>query len=457
MRLPQQFIDRMKELLNTEFEQFIRVLNGTSHAGLRVNTLKASVQELKERLPFNLEPVPWSQEGFYIKGEDRPAKHPYYQAGLFYLQEPSAMAPAACLGVRPGDKVLDLCAAPGGKSTHIAALLQGEGFLLSNDNSEERTKALVWNLERWGTRNCTVTNEEPKNLARCFPDYFDKILIDAPCSGEGMFRKDARAVKSWNDYDSETCSAMQADILDWCYVMLKPGGRMLYSTCTFNPEENEQSIAGFLTKHSDVSLLQLPEYEGWARGETLWAQNYPLTNKELYKARRLWPHKVRGEGHFLALMEKKGDKEDLPGHLPEFRSTDLEPFYAFMEENLTEPLLGPFIIVGHSIYRIPTGLPALKGLKVFRPGWHLGIIKNRRFQPSQALALGLKERQAVRTLHLEAGDEEVKRYLKGETLMVDGPKGWTLVCLEEFPLGWGKQAGDYLKNHYPPGWRLMND
>lgn len=455
MKLPLPFIDRMKDLLDKEAEQFFNSLEGSPHSGLRVNTLKVSIEELKRLLPFDLKPVPWCEEGYYYQQEERPAKNPYFQAGLYYLQEPSAMAPGTCLGVQPGYKVLDLCAAPGGKSTHIAAYLEGEGLLVSNDNSEERTKPLILNLELWGVRNCIVTNEEPQRMARFFPDYFDRILVDAPCSGEGMFRKDVKAVKSWVDYSGTTCTALQADILESALLMLKPGGRLLYSTCTFNPEENEKTIAGFLTRHPDVSLVTLPEFEGWARGEVLWASDYTGVNKELSKTRRLWPHKIKGEGHFLALLEKRGGKETLAPEKPQLIHTkELEPFINFMEENLHEPIPGTFVREGNSVYRMPPGLPSLRGLKVLRPGWHMGVIKNNRFQPSQALASALKHNQAVRTLKLGSEDEAVKRYLKGETLMVEGSKGWTLVCLDEFSLGWGKHSGEFLKNHYPPGRRL---
>lgn len=456
MKLPLPFVDRMKEMLDTEAEQFFSSLEGSPYMGLRANTLKVEAAKLKELLPFCLKPVPWCEEGYYYQAEERPAKNPYYQAGLFYLQEPSAMAPGICLGVKPHDKVLDLCAAPGGKSTHIAARLKGEGLLVSNDNSQERTIPLILNLELWGTKNCVVTNEEPERLARYFPDYFDRILVDAPCSGEGMFRKDAKAVKSWADYSGTVCTAAQADILEWSLLMLKPGGRLLYSTCTFNPEENEQSIARFLTKHPEVHLVPLPDFAGWSKGQVLWAPDYPGVNQELSKTRRLWPHKIEGEGHFLALLQKEDTKTGttVAKENEVFRNLLPEAFTSFMEENFFQPISGTFVMEGHSVYKVPAGLPSLKGLKVQRPGWHMGVIKNNRFQPSHALALAVKRQQAVRTLRLEPGDEAVKRYLKGETLMVDGPKGWTLVCLGDFPLGWGKQAGGYLKNHYPPGRRL---
>jgi len=476
MHLPKEFTERMQGLLKEEWNDLQGAWEGPLHQGLRVNTLKIPVEEFRRRAPFALEPVPWAKEGFYISPGDRPAKHPYYQAGLYYLQEPSAMAPAACLGIEPGDKVLDLCAAPGGKSTQAAALLRGKGLLVSNDNSAERVKALVWNLEHWGAANVVVTNEEPQRLGRVFPEYFDKILIDAPCSGEGMFRKDPRAARSWSEYNNTTCSLLQKEILDYGAAMLKPGGRLLYSTCTFSPEENESVIAAFLDNHTEYSLCELPGYNGWAVGQAQWVSPAvpPRLHRELAKTRRLWPHKVRGEGHFLALLEKKkvsalpayegnneaeklNDKKTAGGNklLPELQ-LKLLPFFSFMEENLVRPLTGSFILQGRYVYRLSTGLPSLDGLKVLRPGWFVGIINNNRFEPSQALAMGLKPEDVTRSVSLSVDDDNVERYLRAETLLLEGPRGWTLVCLEEFPLGWAKQTGEHLKNYYPPGWRLLD-
>lgn len=466
MRLPEEFVQQMKTLLTDEWQDFQKAWEGAPFQGLRVNTLKISSKDFLVRSPFKLVPIPWTEDGFYFAGEERPAKHSYYQAGLYYLQEPSAMSPAVCLGVRPGDKVLDLCAAPGGKSTQLAALLKGEGLLVSNDNSAERVKALVWNLEHWGATNTLITNEEPTRLAQVFPGYFDRILVDAPCSGEGMFRKDPRAVKSWSSYNSATCSAMQRSILFEAARMLKPGGRMLYSTCTFSPCENEETIAYFLNEHADFTLVHLPLDYGWEQGRIL--DNYHSV--PTMSTRRLWPHKVKGEGHFLALLEKHIDNRDsevgcgynqeLYGQSKQdtvsgYNVDSLAAVNDFMAENLAIPLTGTFVQEGHYIYRIPDGIPSLQGLKVVRPGWFVGVVKKGRFEPSQALAMGLRSSEVRRQIRFPFNAPEVEKYLKGETLLKEGAKGWTLVCLEEFPLGWAKQTGDYLKNYYPPGWRIF--
>jgi 16S rRNA C967 or C1407 C5-methylase (RsmB/RsmF family)/NOL1/NOP2/fmu family ribosome biogenesis protein len=482
--LPEAFCQRVKNQLGPEgWAAFAACQRQVPWGGLRLNTLKGKPKELLKLLDFPLEPVPWARDGYYYPIEYRPAKLPFYQAGLYYLQEPSAMSSAALLDVQPGDYVLDLCAAPGGKSTQLAAALQGQGLLVSNDNSPKRVKALVWNLEHWGVTNYLVLQEEPAHMANAFKGFFDKILVDAPCSGEGMFRKDPKAVSGWQAYNGEVCRRMQDDILQAAAGMLRPGGRLLYSTCTFNPLENEETIKAFMQGHSDFELINLPMYEGWLAGSCL-----PET-------RQLWPHLVRGEGHFVALLQKKEEaalvtasktasaaalaaapslvgqlshklvgKEGLGKKVLADKKSQydyklqpdkwLEPLYKFMAENLTEPLPGPFALFQNHVYQVQGDIPDLAGLKVAKPGWYLGMIKGNHFEPSQAMAMGLKASQFKRCLHLDPADPLVDRYLKGETLMIEGEKGWTLVTIAGYPLGFGKQTEDFMKNSYPPGWRI---
>ncbi len=457
IKLPEEFIKKMQNLLLHEWNDLLDTWQYLPYQGLRVNNLKISVEDFLNAGIFALQKIPWTDNGFYYNYGTRPAKHPYYQAGLYYLQEPSAMAPAACLDVKPGEKVLDLCAAPGGKSTQLATMLQGEGLLVSNDLSKERVKALVWNLEHWGTVNTVVTNEEPAKLADRFSNFFDKILVDAPCSGEGMFRKDMKAAKSWTGYNNEMCSTLQTEILSTAAKMLKPGGKLLYSTCTFSPEEDEQVIIKFLEDHPDYFLCELPVYPGWDTGRTEWVDNRNKRAQDLVKTRRLWPHKIKGEGHYLALFQKD-DKViiEQQNNLTWTENKKIDTLATFMAENLTKPIEGNLIQQGNYVYRVPEGMPSLQGLKVARPGWFLGILKNKRFEPSQALAMGLTIKDVKRSIQFSLEDKDVKRYLKGETLLVEGPKGWTLVCLEKYPLGWAKQTTDNLKNYYPPGWRLLD-
>lgn len=296
-QLPSSFSERMMDLLGTDYNQFADSYKETPNGGVRVNTLKISVEKLQALSTLELEPIPWCPTGFYTEDGARPGKHPHYHAGLYYIQEPSAMAPVELLDVQPGDRVLDLCAAPGGKSTQISAKLSGEGLLVTNDLHPERTKALAKNLELYGVRNGIVLNESPDHIAAAFPLYFDKILIDAPCSGEGMFRKDEDMVKQWDSGTPAKYAAMQRDILRSAATALAPGGTLVYSTCTFATEENEEIIAEFISEHPQFSVITVGGTGSFAPGFG-----------ELSGTARLWPHKVKGEGHFMAVLQHVGPK-----------------------------------------------------------------------------------------------------------------------------------------------------
>lgn len=454
MKLPIEFINRMQNLLGEEYEEFKNSYDQQRNYGLRVNTLKISVEEFKKISPFSLEPVPWAEEGFYISEEDRPAKHPYYHAGLYYIQEPSAMTTVSVLEPQPGDKVLDLCAAPGGKSTQIAARLANKGILVSNDTNNQRIRALVRNLELFGARNYVVLNDTPANIAKKFPGYFDKIVIDAPCSGEGMFRKDPFAVKSWDSYSVEKCTNMQRSILKQVSQMLKPGGYVVYSTCTFSPEENEGMIEYFLSINPEFEVVPIKEFPGVAYARPEWAN----ARAEINNAIRLWPHRLQGEGHFVALLRKKdGPEYNLPeARLPYPDKESLYDYETFLEDTLNEKLAGRLAHFNSRLYIIPDTLPDIAGLKVIRPGWYLGELKKNRFKPSTPLALGLTKQSAKRVLDFSKDSAEVLKYLKGETLNITGDKGWTLVCVDGYPLGWAKQLKDMLNNYYPSGWRWLD-
>lgn len=307
VQLPTAFVKRMEQLLGEEFEAFMTAYDHTPHAGIRVNTLKIPVEDFKKRSPFELRPIPWCATGFYIPHGTKPGLHPYYHAGLYYVQEPSAMSPVELLNVAQDEAVLDLCAAPGGKSTQIAAKLQGSGVLVTNDISADRTKALAKNVELYGVRNAVVLNESPDRIADAFPHFFDKILIDAPCSGEGMFRKDKDMAKQWETHSVDKCIVMQRDILRVAASMLSAGGRIVYSTCTFAPEENEGMIAEFLEAHPDFDVVPVSSEAGFAPGHPEWmseevASAYP----ELRGTARLWPHLVEGEGHYIAVLQHQG-------------------------------------------------------------------------------------------------------------------------------------------------------
>ncbi|QXM05606.1 RsmF rRNA methyltransferase first C-terminal domain-containing protein [Crassaminicella indica] len=453
MYLPEKFIHKMQMLLGSEFQLFLDSYDDERFQGLRVNTLKISVEDFKKISPFKLRQIPWCKNGFYFEEGQRPAKHPYYHAGLYYIQEPSAMAPVEILNPTPKDYVLDLCAAPGGKSVQIATKLMGEGVLVTNDINMNRVKALIKNIELFGVKNAVVTNERPEKIRKYFLSYFDKILVDAPCSGEGMFRKDSSMVKSWEKHDETYYAPIQKQILGNTDDMLKEGGRLLYSTCTFSPEENECIIKNFIDNHENFRIVDIPKNNGLSKGMPKWANG----EENLERCARLWPHKIEGEGHFLALLEKDLEEKDNVVNFEKNSEVKLhKEFCEFVKENLNILLEGKFEIYSNNLYLAPKGLPILKGLKILRTGWFLGTFKKNRFEPSHALAMGLTFKDAKRTVNFHRDDPNVIKYLKGETLNISGEKGWTLICVDGFPLGWAKQTGNMLKNYYPPAWRWID-
>lgn len=308
MQLPEKFLKTMEQILGEEYGAFLESFDGKRQFGLRVNTAKMKLEEFERIAPFHLSKIPWIADGYFYEEEDAPAKHPFYAAGLYYLQEPSAMTPASRLSVTPGERVLDLCAAPGGKATALGAKLQGEGLLVANDINNARAKALLRNLELFGISNAFVTNEPPHILAEHYPEYFDKIMVDAPCSGEGMFRKNPAVVEAWQEKGPEYFSRLQRDIILYAADMLRPGGRMLYSTCTFSPLENESVITHLLRERPEMEVIPMEDYEGFAEGLTAFGGEQFHESCRL--CRRIFPHRMAGEGHFLALLYKHAPDEN---------------------------------------------------------------------------------------------------------------------------------------------------
>ncbi len=467
IELPESFKKRIRGQLGEEYEAYLQSFQEKGRNGLRVNTGKLSAEEFEQLSPFGLQRVPWVPNGYIYEGE-RPAVHPYYYAGLYYLQEPSAMTPASLLPIEPGDKVLDLCAAPGGKSTELAARLRGEGVLVSNDISNSRAKALLKNLELFGARNILVVSEAPNKLCEYFTGYFDKILVDAPCSGEGMFRKSPTIMKNWEQYGTEYYHKLQQEILPQAVAMLKPGGYLLYSTCTFSPEENEGSVQEVLDAFPEMKLVDaLPDgvtgdrscdYSGFACGHPEWIVN---GSEELKKTIRLWPHKIAGEGHFIALFRKDKDAEPENGNKikrvvgkPCALSEEAEEFLASLKIEIPRERLQ---IKEERLYLLPELGVDTKGLRLLRSGLFLGEMKKKRFEPSQALACALHKDEYENRYDLSVDDPDVIRYLKCESIEIKKPckDGWVLVTVEGFPLGWGKYSKGNFKNRYLPGWRLM--
>ncbi|MBQ7801953.1 MAG: RsmB/NOP family class I SAM-dependent RNA methyltransferase [Oscillospiraceae bacterium] len=429
--LPVAFLERMKQQLGEEYDAFLQSLERPRAVALRFNPLKGDAPQL----PFVLDNVPWEPRGYYYDPAARPGLHVFHEAGVYYLQEASAMAPVTLLDPQPGERICDLCAAPGGKSTQIAGRMMGEGFLLCNEWSPKRAKILSRNIERMGVANALVTNETVERLADRFEGQFDKVLIDAPCSGEGMFRKEEAAVTDWSQDTVEMCARRQAEILDSGARLVRPGGRLVYSTCTFAPEEDELAVAQFLATHPEFSpeVVEAPWFE-------------PVENG----GHRMWPHKLLGEGHFAAVLRRAedGDCEFDPipgGKLP-------QEWLAFAKELGIRLPEGKAVQFGQSLYWAPPGMPDLRRLKVERPGLELGTVKKDRFEPSHALALWLKTCGNVQDFAPDS--PEIAAYLHGDVVPSE-KKGWCLVTAGGYSLGWGKGDGRVLKNHYPKGLRRL--
>ena len=427
--LPEAFLDRMKHQLGDEYEDFLRSLERPRAVALRFNPLKGDAPEL----PFVRQPVPWEPMGFYYDPAARPGLHVYHEAGVYYLQEASAMAPVALLDPQPGERVCDLCSAPGGKTTQIAGRMLGKGFLLCNEWSSKRAKILSQNIERMGVANALVTNEDTSVLAKRFAGSFDKVLIDAPCSGEGMFRKEEAAVTDWSVETIQMCARRQAEILHNGAQLVRAGGRLVYSTCTFAPEEDELAIAAFLESHPDFEpeVIETPWFVPGENG-----------------SHRMWPHKLLGEGHFAAVLRKKGGEE--AEFTPVSGSKLPKEWVQFAKDLKIELPAGQPVMFGDTLYWTPEGTPDISRLRVLRAGLELGTVKKGRFEPAHALALWLNSCANVQ--NYDADSAEMAKYIHGD--VVPSPiRGWCLVTAGGYSIGWGKGDGTVLKNHYPKGLR----
>ena len=420
MKLPEDFLERMKKALKTEYDAFLKSYEEEPYIALRVNTLKTSAEDFTKTVDFCKERVEWCESGFYYDGKK--GNHPSSIAGLFYSQEPSAMIAAEIIDINEGDKVLDLCAAPGGKSTQLAAKLNGTGLLVSNEVVTQRAKILCENIERMGIKNAVVPNMYPEKMEKHFKEFFDKIVVDAPCSGEGMFRKDEVAVQEWSLEHTESCAQRQLSILDSAYKMLKKGGQLVYSTCTFASVENENVAKRFEEKYDDISLV---------------------------KMHRLMPHQIKGEGHFSALFEKVGGmKEEKRNPIIEAKKEIINIYREFEKENLNTSLEGVFVSFGDFLYLLPKEMISLDKIKCVRAGLLLGEIRKGRFIPSHHLCMALKKDEFKRTISL--GDEEISLYVKGEAIFRSGEKGYgAMLYKDTYPIGWYKLSDNVAKNHYP--------
>lgn len=459
MNLPIEFEKKMKAFLGDEWDDFLYSYDNNRFQALRFNTLKVQSPEERMRILKTLKissdkKVSWANEAYYFDENVRPGKHPYHEMGLYYIQEPSAMSAAALLAPKPGMRVLDLCAAPGGKSTQLATYLGDSGLLVSNEINTQRSRILSQNIERMGIKNAIVTNEDSFVLASHFPGFFNAIQVDAPCSGEGMFRKLPEAIEQWSMENVAICAERQKEILDNAAVMLKPGGTIVYSTCTFSKEENEDVIEYFLERHPDFTFEEME---------------------------RFWPHKVDGEGHFVAKLVRRGcvdtdlkaDRKTKKNKNSKNRKNETKPALTkenmkllseFLDETISEDVAAwiknsRLVMFGEQLYRLPDMEVDIKGLKVQRAGLHIGEFKKQRFEPSHSLALALKLNDAKNLVKLTCDNPQTIGFFNGQSVMLSDEqaaeckKGWALVCVDGYPAGWGKVNGAQVKNHYPKGLR----
>jgi NOL1/NOP2/sun family putative RNA methylase len=438
--IPKPFITRMAELLGEEFPRFLEALTkGRRTYGLRVNTLKLSPEEFLRISPWPLRPIPWCPEGFYYPEEARPGPHPFFYAGLYYIQEPSAQAVGVLLDPRPGERVLDLAAAPGGKTTHLAARMRGEGLLVANEVDGKRLRGLLENVERWGAR-LSVVQAPPRALAEAWGAYFHRVLLDAPCSGEGMFRKDPEAARHWGPSAPRRMSEVQKGLLAQAARLVAPGGVLVYSTCTFAPEENEGVVAHFLREHPDFHLEDARLHPLFAPGVPDWGDQNP----ELAKTARLWPHLLGGEGHFLARFRRDEGRLASPPKekVPPLSPGTLRLLRAFLEEVGLE-VTGPVLDRAGHLYWIPEDLPTLSGLRAPAPGLYLGRVQKGRFIPAKALAHHLNpKRVRLPGLDFLPEDPRALAFALLEPVPAEAADGLYLALLRtptgRFPLGFAK-------------------
>ncbi|WP_367295044.1 RsmF rRNA methyltransferase first C-terminal domain-containing protein [Levilactobacillus yonginensis] len=447
MNLPEDFITKYRGLLGDQADDFFASFGAESLSGYRVNPAHHHLPERLTATPA----VPYEALGHYGTVSGRSLMH---QSGAVYSQEPSAMFVGATAAPTPGERVLDLCAAPGGKTTHLASYLHGTGLLVTNEINRKRVKVLAENVERFGVQSAVILNESPERLSPVFPDYFDKVLVDAPCSGEGMFRKDPDAMSYWSlDYVQE-CADRQQQIMTEALKMVKPGGQLIYSTCTFAPEEDEQMMAWVLETFPEFHLVPIEKTGGVIDAKPEWADGNP----ELTKAARLFPHLMNGEGHFVAKLERDEVAAATPRGTAKLGTPltgdQKKLWQAFAQDVLGQSLTGNLVTVKDQLFLTPTDLPDLKRCHVFRPGLHLGTFKKNRFEPAYALALASDTARVKQTLAIT--DEQWRAWVHGETFtLTEAPsKGWYLLTSQDQPVGFGKVVGQTVKNFFPKGLRF---
>ena len=475
MQFPADFTAREQALLGPRFAELYAYATPQPARGVTVNGLRCTPEWFAAHADFAAALSPFCPTAFTTAPDFKPGRHPWHHAGVFYAQEPSASAPAALLDVHPGMKVADLCAAPGGKTSQLAEALQGQGLLLANEFVAARAEILRQNLERMGVTNAVITNEDTANLAKALPGVFDRVLVDAPCSGEGMFRKDEAVIGTWTPKRPDFFADLQREITSNAVKMLRPGGLMMYSTCTFAPQEDEGTVSFLLENFPEMELIEMEGYEGFSKGNPVWGNGDP----EIEKTVRIWPHKMNGEGHYLALFRKKGEaipyeteekpiekknkkqknrKKDRGTEAPGPSKAEKQILSDFLSR-MTAPIpVEELEVRAGKVYHSPSLPDGVRNLHFLRNGLYLGELKKDRFEPSQPFAVTLSADKFKDYMNLKADDERTEKYLHGETISVEpgetaSPSGWKLVCVDGFGLGWGKLVNGTLKNKYPVGWR----
>ncbi len=451
MKLKDEFLNKYRLLFKDDFTSFINGFDMPRSYGLRLNSLKLTNYENNSYLKSILIPNPLVQDGYYYHESTHPGRHPYHFAGVYYIQDPSAMMVTLNADIALGDVVFDMCAAPGGKSTHILSKLNGTGLLITNEIISKRAKILSENIERMGATNALVISCDPQKLNKEFYGFFDKVIVDSPCSGEGMFRKDEQAITEWSQENVLSCSILQKSLLDVAYQLVKKDGLILYSTCTFSPEENEESIQYILKKYPDLELLPTIKNDKIKDG----------LNNDTKNCSRFYFHEFNGEGHFIAKIKKHNLTEMYKKHtsksLKKASKDQLDLFYKFKDSYLINfNITNEIYDFNQNLYTLNSNqvLPNLDTISIVRYGLHLGEIKKNRFEPSHSLALALKPGQAKYVINFSSDDADVIKYLSGETITYPGNNHFTLITVDGFPLGWVKQVFNVLKNYYPKGLRI---
>lgn len=449
MNLPEKFEDRMKKMLGEEYADFVNSMDKSPiFTGIRINTSKKGAREAVLKEFGDLEPVAWCSDGFYADKSKISGNHPYHLAGLFYFQEPSAMSTVSALPIEKDDYVLDLCAAPGGKATQAGAMIGDGGLLVANEIVKNRAGILSDNIDRFGLKNVVVTNETPQRLAEKYPHFFDKIIVDAPCSGEGMFRKEPQAIEEWSEEHTVSCGVRQKHILDCAMKMLKGGGYIVYSTCTFAPAENEE-VCAYMLENYNVELAKPSGLDMLDVGRSEWSKS----DFDMSHTRRIFPHKNNGEGHFVALFHSLDKTDTYVKPNKKASTVEAEKEYRrFEKEFLNVSLDGEMCLFGENLYLKPKNIDTDK-IKTVRNGLKLGIYRKNRFEPSYSLCVSLCGEDFKNSVDFACDSDELKKYLMGNTIECD-KKGWCAVTVNGCPIGWGKASNGVLKNHFPKYLRL---